>query len=80
MFLTQFIVCCFSAGTGNTFCTIETFEAVAQGVAECAFVTSELPVALSLEMHCTRKYQRKLAKMVVGFLGEGLLTARGDTA
>ena len=30
--------------------SIETFEAVAQAIAECAFVTSEMPIILSLEV------------------------------
>jgi len=47
---------------------------VAQAVAECAFSTSPLPVALSLEMHCSRTQQHKLAKMLVKHLGAKLLT------
>ena len=35
---------------GHTFCTVETFDAVAVAVGECAFVTSKLPVFLSLEV------------------------------
>jgi hypothetical protein len=35
---------------GNTFCSIELFEEVARGIQECAFVTSELPVVLSMEV------------------------------
>ena len=45
--------------SGHTFCTVETFSAVAKAVAECAFVTSELPVILSLEMHCSVKQQAR---------------------
>eukprot|EP00966_Prymnesium_polylepis_P099572 2306088-Prymnesium_polylepis.1 len=34
----------------HTFCTSETFGNVAKAVEECAFVTSELPLILSLEV------------------------------
>jgi len=43
-------------------------------LAECAFVTSHLPVILSLEMHCTPGMQRQLMKMLVSHLGKRLLT------
>ena len=58
---------------GHTFCTIEKFNEVARAVAECAFVNSELPVMLSLEMHCNPRNQNRLAKMLVGNLGDTLL-------
>ena len=35
---------------GRTFCSVERFEAVAQAVVDCSFVTSSLPVILSLEV------------------------------
>ena len=41
-------LCC---AAGRTLCTIEVFDKVAQAIADCAFVTAELPVVLSLEMH-----------------------------
>eukprot|EP00966_Prymnesium_polylepis_P335621 7390972-Prymnesium_polylepis.1 len=34
----------------NTLCTVVAFDAVATAIAECAFVVSELPVVLSLEV------------------------------
>ena len=49
---------------------------VVKAVAESAFVTSELPVILSLEMHCDPKQQNALAKMMVKRFGERLLTVR----
>jgi len=47
---------------------------VALAVAECAFVTSELPVVLSLEMHCNSKQQRQLAELLTEHLGDNLFT------
>jgi hypothetical protein len=41
---------CVLKSSGHTFCTIETFERVAIAVSDCAFVTSALPVILSLEV------------------------------
>ena len=38
--------------SGHTFVTVEKFDEVAKAVGEYAFVTSKLPVILSLEMHC----------------------------
>ena len=56
--------------------TIIHFDEVAAAIAECAFVTSELPVILSLEMHCTPKQQNKLAKSLVSRLGNTLMAVR----
>ena len=61
---------------GHTFCTIEQFNEVAKAISECAFVTSELPVILSLEMHCKPAQQRMLANMLVEHLGSALLLVR----
>ena len=58
----------------DTFCTVETFDAVAIAIAECAFVTSALPVIMSLEMHCSPKQQRLLATALIKHLGGALLT------
>ena len=58
---------------GHTFVTAETFDRVAQAVAECAFITSDLPVLLSLEMHCSSKQQHRLATMAVEHIGDNLL-------
>jgi len=59
---------------GHTFCTIENFDAVAEAVAECAFATSQLPVSLSLEMHCSPSQQYRLAATMVKHIGEALLS------
>ena len=38
----------------NTLCTVVAFDSVATAIAECAFVVSELPVVLSLEVKAAR--------------------------
>eukprot|EP00966_Prymnesium_polylepis_P223308 5166950-Prymnesium_polylepis.1 len=53
---------------GRTFCTVESFVEVAKAIAECAFTNSELPVILSLEMHCTPGQQFRLAKLMTEHL------------
>ena len=64
---------------GHTFCTKETFDAVAKAIGECAFVTSELPVILSLEMHCSSEQQRRIAAMLVEHVGDALLSVRAPS-
>jgi len=59
---------------GGTFCTAEQFSEVARAIAECAFVTSELPVILSLEMHCNPTNQHQIAVMLVKYLGSIIMT------
>jgi len=58
---------------GHTFCTIEKFDAVARAIGECAFITAELPVVLSLEMHCSPEQQNRLTKMMIKHIGDYLL-------
>jgi hypothetical protein len=58
---------------GHTFTTREQFVEVAKAVAECAFVTSKLPVSLSLEMHCSPSQQKKIAEIMVEHIGSALL-------
>jgi len=58
---------------GHTFCTVESFDAVAKAVADCAFVTSDLAVILSLEMHCKCRQQNRLAKLMVAHFDSNLL-------
>eukprot|EP00966_Prymnesium_polylepis_P150298 3471949-Prymnesium_polylepis.1 len=59
--------------SGHTFVTSERFDEVAKAVQECAFTTSELPVVLSLEMHCSVAQQRQLANMMIERWGESLV-------
>jgi phosphatidylinositol phospholipase C, delta len=61
---------------GRTFCTVESFVEVAKAIAECAFTNSELPVILSLEMHCTPGQQFRLAKLMTEHLSNSLISVR----
>jgi len=61
---------------GHTFCTSISFEEVAKAVNECAFVTSNLPVILSLEMHCSPKQQYRLARIMIAYLPDTMLPVR----
>ena len=63
---------------GHTFCTVVHFDAVAKAVAECAFVTSKLPIILSLEMHCSPGQQKKLASLMLTHLGVPLSLSQED--
>ena len=47
---------------------------MARAIAEFAFVTSELPVILSLEMHCSAPQQHQIASLLTMYLGEVLLS------
>ena len=58
---------------GFTFVSLEKFTAVAKAVKRFAFKTSELPVVLSLEMHCGLEQQATLAKMLLEIFGDRLL-------
>eukprot|EP00966_Prymnesium_polylepis_P044063 1021471-Prymnesium_polylepis.1 len=54
----------------------EHFDEVAKAIGQCAFVTSDLPVILSLEMHCSPRMQYQLAQMMVQHIDAALLTVR----
>ena len=61
---------------GHTICTEVTFESVIQAIAECAFPpigTSDLPVILSLEMHCKKDGQIAISQLLHKYLGDKLL-------
>ncbi len=45
-----------------------------EAIAETAFVTSEFPVILSFENHCSKKQQERLARHCEKILGNLLLT------
>ena len=47
---------------GNTLCTHCKFKAVIAALAETAFVVSDMPVFISLEMHCSPSQQIKIAQ------------------
>jgi len=59
---------------GNTFCTVATFDDVAKAIGEHAFRTSDLPLSLSLEMHCSPRQQRSLTDMMIVHFGDSLLS------
>ena len=59
---------------GNTLVTKISFASVAKAVSETAFVTSQAPVLLSLEMHCGKKQQARIAELLKKELGALLLT------
>lgn len=54
-------------------CTDILFKDVIYAVRDTAFVTSEYPVILSFENHCSKKQQYKLAKYCDEILGDLLL-------
>ncbi|KAG5347164.1 PIPA phosphodiesterase, partial [Acromyrmex charruanus] len=58
---------------GKAMCTDILFKDVIYAVRDTAFVTSEYPVILSFENHCSKKQQNKLAKYCDEILGDLLL-------
>ena len=42
-------------------------------VDECAFLSSKLPIILSMEMHCTTSQQHRVAKMLIEHVGSAVL-------
>jgi hypothetical protein len=59
---------------GNTLVNKISFASVAKAVSETAFVTSQAPVLLSLEMHCGEKQQARIAELLKKELGALLVT------
>jgi phosphatidylinositol phospholipase C epsilon len=47
---------------------------VIRAIADCAFVTSDLPVILSFENHCSQKQQIVMAQYCREILGDLLLS------
>ncbi|XP_017881717.1 1-phosphatidylinositol 4,5-bisphosphate phosphodiesterase-like isoform X2 [Ceratina calcarata] len=58
---------------GKAMCTDILFRDVIYAVRDTAFVTTEYPVILSFENHCSKKQQYKLAKYCDEILGDLLL-------
>uniref|UniRef100_A0A671M6L3 1-phosphatidylinositol 4,5-bisphosphate phosphodiesterase n=1 Tax=Sinocyclocheilus anshuiensis TaxID=1608454 RepID=A0A671M6L3_9TELE len=58
---------------GKAMCTDVFFKDVIQGIKETAFLTSEYPVILSFENHCTKHQQYKLARYCEDIFGDLLL-------
>lgn len=59
---------------GYTMCTEVYFKEVIEAIAESAFKTSEYPVILSFENHCSQKQQAKMAAHLRNIFGDLLLT------
>uniref|UniRef100_A0A7N8X730 1-phosphatidylinositol 4,5-bisphosphate phosphodiesterase n=1 Tax=Mastacembelus armatus TaxID=205130 RepID=A0A7N8X730_9TELE len=58
---------------GKAMCTDILFKDVIQAIKETAFVTSDYPVILSFENHCSKPQQYKMAKYCEEIFGEFLL-------
>ena len=58
---------------GHTLCTRVKFADCVAQIAKCAFVTTALPVSLSLEMHCSRPQQSRIGELLQELLGDMLL-------
>ncbi|EDV19641.1 uncharacterized protein TRIADDRAFT_61893 [Trichoplax adhaerens] len=58
---------------GFTMCTDISFKDVMYAIADSAFKTSDYPVILSFENHCTTKQQQKLAQYCKTIFGDMLL-------
>ena len=52
---------------------LSSFQDVIHAIRDCAFVTSEYPVILSFENHCSRNQQYKMAKYCDDIFGDLLL-------
>jgi len=59
---------------GMTLCTEVNFKDVIEAIAESAFKTSDFPVILSFENHCSAKQQAKMANYCQAIFGEMLLS------
>jgi phosphatidylinositol phospholipase C beta len=54
-------------------CTVILFKDVIYAIRDTAFVTTEFPLILSFENHCSKAQQYKLAKYCDEILGDLLL-------
>ncbi|XP_064623819.1 1-phosphatidylinositol 4,5-bisphosphate phosphodiesterase beta-4-like isoform X4 [Lineus longissimus] len=64
---------------GKAMCTDILFKDVIYAIRDTAFVTSDFPVILSFENHCSKSQQYKLAKYCEEIFGDLLLTKPLDT-
>jgi hypothetical protein len=58
---------------GGTLLTRIRLSAVMDAIAETAFVTSPLPLILSLEMHCSPQQQTRVAHILTQALGSAMV-------
>lgn len=63
---------------GHTLTTKIKFVDVVKTIRDHAFVTSQYPVILSIENHCSLPQQRKMANIFRDVLGDMLLTSHVD--
>ncbi|XP_071832263.1 1-phosphatidylinositol 4,5-bisphosphate phosphodiesterase beta-4-like isoform X3 [Apostichopus japonicus] len=63
---------------GLAMCTDVLYKDVIQAIKETAFVTSDCPVILSFENHCSKAQQYKIAKYAEEILGDYLLVEPFD--
>ena len=59
---------------GKAMCSDINFKEVILAIRDTAFLTSDYPVVLSFENHCSKPQQFKLAKYCQEILGDYLLT------
>ncbi|XP_015762799.1 PREDICTED: 1-phosphatidylinositol 4,5-bisphosphate phosphodiesterase-like [Acropora digitifera] len=59
---------------GKAMCTNILFKDVIEAIRDSAFVTSEYPVILSFENHCSKQQQAKMATICMEIFGDMLLT------
>ncbi|XP_056020621.1 1-phosphatidylinositol 4,5-bisphosphate phosphodiesterase beta-1-like isoform X14 [Ostrea edulis] len=59
---------------GYTMCTEISFKEVIEAIADSAFKTSDYPVILSFENHCSQRQQAKMAAHCRNIFGDMLLT------
>ncbi|XP_048737341.1 1-phosphatidylinositol 4,5-bisphosphate phosphodiesterase beta-4-like isoform X2 [Ostrea edulis] len=64
---------------GMAMCTDILFKDVIQAIAETAFITSQYPVILSFENHCSKPQQYKMAKYCEEIFGDMLLKKQLDS-
>ncbi|XP_021345453.1 1-phosphatidylinositol 4,5-bisphosphate phosphodiesterase beta-1-like isoform X4 [Mizuhopecten yessoensis] len=64
---------------GYTMCTDISFKEVIEAIAESAFKTSDFPVSLSFENHCSPRQQAKMAAHCRNIFGDMLLTEPLET-
>ncbi|NXA34544.1 PLCE1 phosphodiesterase, partial [Eudromia elegans] len=59
---------------GHTLTTKISFKEVVEAIDRNAFITSDMPVIISIENHCSLPQQRKMADIFKGVFGEKLVT------
>ncbi len=58
---------------GHAMCTNVYFKEAIEAIRDTAFVASDYPVILSIENHCNRSNQLKMAKCFIDIFGDLLL-------